>query len=691
MSPARSLSAAGLAALFVLAPAFNSPVFASSQSEFVPGELLVGFRTGARLSVPAGRVMGSHRGLSAVRVKVDAGKSLDAAAAELRRNPDVLYVEPNYIRRTTAAPNDPYFQFSQYGPQKIKADRAWDNWKPQAKVTIAIVDTGIEYAHNDLKNVLVRDASNNVVGYNALTRTSNANDDHGHGTHVAGIAAAQINNALGTAGVAGWNPSQADSGSFVRLLPVKALDVNGSGTDSSISDGITWAADHGARVINLSLGGPSYSNTINSAVQYAWNKGAVVVAAAGNDSVSTTFYPAGCPNVISVAATDATDTLSYFSNHGSWVKTAAPGSAILSTYKGSTGKLSGTSMASPHVAGEAAILMAHAPSQTNAQISTLITSNVDAYTPYLGRSIKSGAGRVNIEKALQALSGGSYSVSASAVALTTGQSFTASWAAPAGRPSTDWIGLYKVGDPNTVYGWWSFTNGSGAGSAAAVAPGVAGTYELRYLLSGGYTDSARSAAITVQAPAASYSIAASTAAVTAGGALNVSWTAPAGRPVNDWIGLFKVGDPNTAYGWWKYTNGAASGTLALTAPTAAGSYEFRYLLNNGYTDSARSGSVRVDPPAGNYSLTVNSGTVASGASITVSWTAPGSRPYNDWIGIFKVGDPNTAYGWWKYTGGATAGSFTLPAPTVPGQYEFRYLLENGFTDSARSAPITVGP
>jgi Ca-activated chloride channel family protein len=283
-----------------------------------------------------------------------------------------------------------------------------------------------------------------------------------------------------------------------------------------------------------------------------------------------------------------------------------------------------------------------------------------------------------------------YSVSANCTRVTCSGSLSVSWTAPSGRPSSDWIGLFKVGDPNTLYAWWNYSGGSASGTLNLNAPTQAGSYEFRYLLAGGHTDAARSAPIQVETPAVTYSLTPSATSVSAGGALSVSWTAPSGRPASDWIGLFKSGSPNTAYGWWKYTQGAQSGVMNLNAPTEPGIYEFRYLLNNGYTDSARSSAVTVSQVASNYSVAADRSSVAPGGSLTVSWTAPAGRPYNDWVGIFRVGDPSTSYGWWKYTNGATSGSFTMTAPVAPGQYEFRYLLQNGFTDSARSSSITVG-
>jgi hypothetical protein len=217
------------------------------------------------------------------------------------------------------------------------------------------------------------------------------------------------------------------------------------------------------------------------------------------------------------------------------------------------------------------------------------------------------------------------------------------------------------------------------------APSQAGQYEFRYLLQNGYTDVARSSAVSVTS--GGYTLTAAPTELNPGGALTVSWTAPAGRPTNDWIGLFQVGAANNAYVWYQYTGGAASGTFHLTAPSPLGQYEFHYLLQNTYNLATTSNQVAIDL-AGTYTLTATPSTVSPGGGLTVNWSAPSGRPTNDWIGLFQVGAPNTSYVWYSFTGGATSGSFNLPAPAQAGTYEFRYLLQNGYTSIATSGAVT---
>jgi thermitase len=349
-----------------------------------------------------------------------AGDPVVNAVPTLQKLPEVRSAEPNYIRHIFSTPNDTYYS-RQYGPGRVQADLAWGLWQPKQQVIIAIMDTGVDSNHPDLTNKILRD-SNGVVGYDAVTgQRDTALDVYGHGTHVAGIAAAQTNNNGGVAGIAGWNGQAGSSDThFIKIMPVRVLGSDGSGDDSTIADGIVWAVDHGAKVINMSLGSTGYTDVLNNACQYAWNRGCIVCAAAGNDGLSQINYPAADNNVIAVAATDRNDRLTDYTNYGYWVQVAAPGGAntasdqIYSTtptyntnvsgfaYTLNYDYLSGSSMSTPFVAGEAAMIMSQNPTLTNAQVYNLILTQVDPYSAYLGETIGSGAGRINVYKALLA-------------------------------------------------------------------------------------------------------------------------------------------------------------------------------------------------------------------------------------------------------------------------------------------------
>jgi len=360
-----------------------------------------------------------HRipGIGVYSVRTAAGVSVGETLAMLRRNGDIELARPDYRARLADIPNDPYFLNYQYNlrnrggildispdiqPQMtagadIKATTAWDVTKGDAGTVIAIVDTGVDMTHPDLVSKLVS------TGHDFANDDDDATDDVWHGTHVAGVAAADTNNAIGIAGVA-WN---------CRILPVKVTDATGDGYYSWIIDGIIWAADQGADVINLSLGGNFPDPFLEDACKYAHDKGAVVVAAAGNDGIAMVLYPAAYDAyVLAVAASDYTDAIADFSSFGPEVDVAAPGVWILGPapqwYVGD-GFLpylfaSGTSQAAPHVSGMAALIKSAKPDLPVDDIMKIIRYSADDInkTAFPGRDDHAGYGRVNMTRALAA-------------------------------------------------------------------------------------------------------------------------------------------------------------------------------------------------------------------------------------------------------------------------------------------------
>jgi len=284
---------------------------------------------------------------------------------------------------------DPLFG-QQYALTKMAVTDAWARAGTKgAGVTVAVLDSGVALAHPDLAGRL-------VAGYDFVNNDATPADDHGHGTHVAGIIA-MTENSLGGVGVA---PT-------VSIMPLKVLAANGSGSYFAIASALRYAADHGAAIANLSLGGPSGSDTLQQAVQYATGKGVVVIVAAGNSATAAPSYPAAYPEVIGVGATDATDRLASYSNYGVNTDLVAPGSDILSTMLTTGGNMtnptgygraSGTSMAAPNASGVAALLAA----ARNLRGSALRTALLAATDP-LGDPTHYGAGRLN---ALRAVSPG---------------------------------------------------------------------------------------------------------------------------------------------------------------------------------------------------------------------------------------------------------------------------------------------
>jgi subtilisin family serine protease len=297
------------------------------------------------------------------------------------------FVERDQTAQTTAViPNDPYFS-SAWHLAKIQAPNAWDLTTGSSAITIAVVDSGVDPANPDVAPKL-------VPGWNFLTGDSNTADSTGHGTAVASVAAAATNNGVGVSGVAWANP----------VMPVVVVNSAGSASYSDIASGITYAADHGARIINVSVAGSSSSSTLQSAINHAWNKGAIIIAAAGNSSTSTPYYPAACNNTVAVSSTTSVDTLSSFSNFGSWIDVAAPGESIPITSQGGYGSWSGTSFSSPITAGVAALMLSINPGLSNSTAVSLLKSNADDLGSS-GFDSSFGSGRINAYRAVMAAAG----------------------------------------------------------------------------------------------------------------------------------------------------------------------------------------------------------------------------------------------------------------------------------------------
>jgi thermitase len=350
-------------------------------------------------------VLGFVRALQA-KVVAPAGDPA-ALVARLNASPAVQYAEIDKTLHATAIPNDPRFT-DLYGMNNtgqaagtpdadINAPEGWDAAGLGAFPTtggpkIGIVDTGIRATHEDLAGQVADCARSQgtLFGPGKIQEGSCA-DDNGHGTHVAGTIAGHANNGKGVAGVAFNSP----------LTICKALSgTRGSGSTSDVANCITWAADKGVKVLSMSLGGGT-STTLQNAVKYAAGKDVLIVAAAGNDGNATLNYPAAYPEVVSVAATDRNDQHASFSNANDDVEIAAPGVDVVSSYNSSDTSyttLSGTSMATPHVAGVAAVIRGKNPTFTAEQARSKLDASVDDKGA-AGRDPQYGFGRVNLQKA----------------------------------------------------------------------------------------------------------------------------------------------------------------------------------------------------------------------------------------------------------------------------------------------------
>jgi len=324
----------------------------------------------------------------------------------------VEYAEPNYIVKSCGIPNDPYFneQWSlnnngQTGGKEdadIDAVEAWDIETGSEDVIIAIIDSGINYMHPDLIDNIwsnhdeipdndIDDDNNgfvdDVIGWDFFNDDSDPMDDNSHGTGCAGIVGAVGNNGIGISGVC-WDS---------KLMPIKSLSSQGAGSIWFLINGILYAADNGADVISMSLGGELVSSSLKDAVDYAFSMGYVLVAAAGNNADDEEFYPAAYDDVIAVSATNYKDKKIDASNYGNWIDVSAPGYDIYTTnLDNNYFYFSMTSSACPHVSGLAGLLLSQDPTLTNEEVRKIIRANVDPYDSeyYIG------TGRINAYKAL---------------------------------------------------------------------------------------------------------------------------------------------------------------------------------------------------------------------------------------------------------------------------------------------------
>jgi thermitase len=373
--------------------------------------LLVKFISSADGAVRAAAAGDDYLGKTKTRVavvEIDGDESLDAKLAQYRSRADVVYAEPNYIASATLlpAPDDTSYR-SQWALTQTQAVGGWSLFPGSYGIgggaTIGMLDTGVDLAHPDLASQLDTADAASCVDESETCTAGSALDDAGHGTHTAGIAAAAANNGFGVAGTAFSS----------RVMPVKVLGPLG-GSYAAVTNGILWAAQHGARVISLSLGGFFYSKTLCDAVRIVMESyGALVVASAGNSGSRYLLYPAGCPGAVAVAATDAGDRVAPWSNFGSGVFVSAPGVSIYSTYPPSSfATLSGTSMAAPAVAALAALLFGQDPSRTPDDVKLILARSADKVggvdyraSPFARctdctHHPRYGHGRINVRRAL---------------------------------------------------------------------------------------------------------------------------------------------------------------------------------------------------------------------------------------------------------------------------------------------------
>ena len=363
----------------------------AADDDHVPDELLVGFHdhVAGAAAEAVYRVEGATKLEKLWRVNVHRIRlhptALSALEQRLRRRSEIRFVERNRRIPVALIPNDPVYR-EQWHLARISAPQAWDVTTGSPGVVIGILDSGIDASHPDL-------ASKLVPGWNFYDGNANTWDVTGHGTRVAGAAAAIGNNGVGVAGVALQS----------RIMPLRVTDSGGWAYYSTIASALTWGADHGVKVMNLSFGGIAGSSSIRQAAQYVRSRGGVVVAAAGNCYCFD--GTADNAEVISVSSTGGADTLSEFSSRGNHVDLAAPGEGIRTTERGGGySSVSGTSFSSPITAGVVALMMAVNPSLTPGRVEQLLEANTDDLGP-AGWDPGHGFGRLNAFRAVRAAAG----------------------------------------------------------------------------------------------------------------------------------------------------------------------------------------------------------------------------------------------------------------------------------------------
>jgi thermitase len=349
-----------------------------------------------------------------IRLDCESDQSVEQALEEYRSNPYVEYAEANYIVSANAIPNDPLY-VEQWSLSKISAQEAWDIHTGSSQTIVAVLDTGVDYNHRDLKdNMWINEVELNgsagidddengyvddIYGYNFIYNNSDPIDDNGHGTYCSGIIAAGGNNDFDITGIC-WN---------TRIMALKFMGLLEDGSTSDAVLAIYYAVENGADVISNSWSMPNESKLLKDAIDYAYSQGVIIVASAGNDGSNVPQYPACYTNVISVAATDSDDQRCQCSNYGDWVDIAAPGVNVLSlgidgTVIGISNDkyttiLSGTSAACPHIAGACALLLSANPLMTYDQVYDVLTRTADPISP--GICISNG--RVNLSEAMHAV------------------------------------------------------------------------------------------------------------------------------------------------------------------------------------------------------------------------------------------------------------------------------------------------
>lgn len=707
----------------------NTPAYARALGLFCLAALFAG--AGSASAAPnASLSPGSRtilvkfdRAAAPVVVQVTPGESVDEALAGYQSSPDVAYAEANVVEhaQTLSAPNDPSYG-SQWSLATTSAVAGWSTYPgsysapatPQPP--IAIVDSGIDSTHPDLgARVDTADGANCLSG---TCVSSTAPDDAGHGTHVAGIAAASVNNLTGIAGVAYDAP----------LIPVKVLDSSGNGSAAGVAAGITWAADHGARVINLSLGSTSYSQTVCDAVAYATSKSALVVAAAGNNGSATPFYPAACPGAIGVGATDSTDAVPYWSDTGSAnVFVTAPGVNILSTYMGGGyATESGTSMAAPFVSGLAELLLAQSSARTPGDVERILASTSDKVGSLsYGSDPKGmcasctwnasyGYGRVDVRNALTGTTpppapGFSLGVTAPSVTVAAGQKASYSVSVGALNGFTASVSLSASGLPAGATASFSPTSVTASGSSAlTIATATTtppGSYTITVLGTSGSLVHTVSMTLVVTGPDFAVVASPSSFSVTQGGSATSTISLSNLNGFKGAVSLSASGLPTGTTAKLSRTSlsgtTTATVTLATTTSTSAGSYTVTVTGASGSLTHTTTVALTVAALVPDFTLSATPASfstrhgAAANESYKIAITPKGG--FKGTVSLAATGLPSNLTGKWSAAGvsitGTTAASATytvsVPSTATAGTWTITVTATSGSVTHTLALTLTL--
>ena len=401
--------ALGLLAVAALAGLFSFERSSGNEAEATgaqapaqqTGDVIVKFKTGTSLGEVGTALdaadtaaIDSTGPSGLVLLEPEAGQTVDGAVADLEADPRVEFAEPDVVVRLALTPTDPLYATYQWhmgstAAGSIGLPTAWNTTTGNASIIVAVIDTGVDGAHPDLSGKITTGGN---AGYNFVSNNTNTADDHMHGTFAASIVAANTNNGQGGAGVC-WS---------CKIMPIKVLDNTGSGSSFNVSQGIDWAVSHGAKIVNLSLGGGAASS-LQTSVNNAWNANVVVIAASGNDN-GPVLFPGAYSNAIAVGSNNSAGARSSFSNFGLELDIMAPGEGVLGAlctcggHPGGYATGSGTSFAAPHVAGVAALLVALGVTDKQQIRDRMLNTATDMGT--FGFDNLTGSGRVNAASAL---------------------------------------------------------------------------------------------------------------------------------------------------------------------------------------------------------------------------------------------------------------------------------------------------